>query len=143
MRSKAPTRRDRALQILFADMLQWDALSGHQHSLLLEMPPPYGELLAWLNQQWLENGVQSLAALREGLRGHVHEAVVSHLIDDAPPDIDSDAGELQSILAALEIEQLSDTISALTQRMGSDPSAYERIKQLNARLAVLKNTRLV
>jgi len=143
MRSKAPTRRDRALQILFADMLQWDTLSGHQHSLLLEMPAPYSELLSWLNQQWLENGVQSLAALREGLRGHAHEAVVSRLIDDAPADIDSDAGELQSILAALEIEQLSETIGALTQRMGSDPSAYERIKQLNARLAVLKNTRRV
>ena len=143
LRGKAPTRRDRALQILFADMQQWDALSGHQHSLLLEMPPPYGDLMAWLNQQWLENGVQSLAALREGLRGHANETLVSHLIDNAPPEIDSDAGELQSILAALEIEQLSSGIDALTQRMGSDPSAYERIKQLNARLATLKNTRLV
>ncbi len=143
LRGKAPTRRDRALQILFTDMQQWDALSGHQHSLLLEIPSPYGDLMAWLNQQWLENGVQPLAALREGLRGHAHEAVVSRLIDDAPPDIDSDAGELQSILAALEIEQLSTTIDALTQRMASDPSAYERIKQLNARLATLKNTRLV
>ena len=143
LRSKAPSRHDRALQILFADMQQWDGLSAHQHHLLLEMPAPYGELMAWLNQQWLENGVQSLAALREGLRGHANETLVSHLIDNAPPEIDSDAGELQSILAALEIEQLSSGIDALTQRMGSDPSAYERIKQLNARLAALKNTRLV
>jgi len=139
LRSKAPTRRDRALQILFADMLQWETLSSHQHSLLLEMPAPHGQLLAWLNQQWLENGVQSLAALREGLREHEHEALVSRLIDDAPPDIDSDAGELQSILAALEIEQLSQSIDDLTRRMASDPDAYARIKQLNARLASLKN----
>jgi len=139
LRSKAPTRRDRALQILFADMLQWETLSSHQHSLLLEMPAPHGQLLAWLNQEWLENGVQSLAALREGLREHEHEALVSRLIDDAPPDIDSDAGELQSILAALEIEQLSQSIDDLTRRMASDPDAYARIKQLNARLASLKN----
>ena len=139
LRSKAPTRRDRALQILFADMLQWETLSSHQNSLLLEMPAPHGQLLAWLNQQWLENGVQSLAALREGLRGHAHEALVSRLIDDAPADIDSDAGELQSILAALEIEQLSQSIDDLTRRMASDPDAYARIKQLNARLASLKN----
>ena len=143
LRSKAPTRRDRALQILFADMLQWETLSSHQHSLLLEMPAPHGQLLAWLNQQWLENGVQSLAALREGLREHEHEALVSRLIDDAPPDIDSDAGELQSILAALEIEQLAQSIDDLTRRMASDPDAYARIKQLNARLAVLKNSPLV
>ena len=143
LRSKAPSRHDRALQILFADMAQWDGLSAHQQHLLLEMPVPYSELMAWLNQQWLENGIQPLAGLREGLRGHAHEAVVSRLIDDAPSDIDSDAGELQSILATLEIEQLSLEIDSLTRRMASDPQAYERIKQLNNRLAALKKAPLV
>ena len=143
LRSKAPSRHDRALQILFADMAQWDGLSAHQQHLLLEMPVPYSELMAWLNQQWLENGIQPLAGLREGLRGHAHEAVVSRLIDDAPSDIDSDAGELQSILAILEIEQLSLEIDSLTRRMASDPQAYERIKQLNSRLAALKKAPLV
>ena len=143
LRSKAPSRHDRALQILFADMAQWDGLSAHQQHLLLEMPVPYGELMAWLNQQWLENGIQSLAGLREGLRGHAHEAVVSRLIDDAPSDIDSDAGELQSIMLALEKNQLSLEIDSLTRRMASDPQAYERIKQLNSRLAALKKAPLV
>jgi DNA primase len=143
LRSKAPSRHDRALQILFADMQQWDGLSAHQQHLLLEMPAPYGELMAWLNQQWLENGVQPLAGLREGLREHAHEAMVSRLIDDAPSDIDSDAGELQSILLALEKDQLSQEIDSLTRRMASDPDAYERIKQLNGRLAVLKKAPLV
>jgi DNA primase len=143
LRSKAPSRHDRALQILFADMQQWDGLSAHQQHLLLEMPAPYGELMAWLNQQWLENGVQPLAGLREGLRGHAHEAVVSRLIDDAPSDIDSDAGELQSIMLALEKDQISQEIDSLTRRMASDPDAYERIKQLNGRLAVLKKAPLV
>ena len=143
LRSKAPSRHDRALQILFADMAQWDGLSAHQQHLLLEMPVPYGELMAWLNQQWLENGIQPLAGLREGLRGHAHEAVVSRLIDDAPSDIDSDAGELQSIMLALEKNQLSIEIDSLTRRMTSDPQAYERIKQLNSRLAALKKAPLV
>ena len=143
LRSKAPSRHDRALQILFADMAQWDGLSAHQQHLLLEMPVPYSELMAWLNQQWLENGIQPLAGLREGLRGHAHEAVVSRLIDDAPSDIDSDAGELQSIMLALEKNQLSLEIDSLTRRMASDPQAYERIKQLNSRLAALKKAPLV
>jgi len=143
LRSKAPSRHDRALQILFADMAQWDGLSAHQQHLLLEMPAPYDELMAWLNQQWLENGVQSLAGLREGLRGHALEAVVSRLIDDAPSDIDSDAGELQSIMVALEKNHLSQEIDSLTRRMASDPHAYERIKQLNGRLAALKKAPLV
>ena len=124
-------------------MQQWDGLSAPQHHLLLEMPAPYGELMAWLNQQWLENGVQPLAGLREGLRGHALEAVVSRLIDDALADIDSDAGELQSIMLALEKDQLSQEIDSLTRRMASDPLAYERIKQLNGRLAALKKAPLV
>ena len=99
--------------------------------------------MAWLNQQWLENGVQPLAGLREGLRGHALEAVVSRLIDDALADIDSDAGELQSIMLALEKDQLSQEIDSLTRRMASDPLAYERIKQLNGRLAALKKAPLV
>jgi len=89
------------------------------------------------------NKICKARSLREGLRGHAHEAVVSRLIDDAPSDIDSDAGELQSILLALEKDQLSQEIDSLTRRMASDPDAYERIKELNGRLAVLKKAPLV
>jgi DNA primase len=138
MRRKAPSRQDRALQILFADMSQWGSLSHHQHNMLIDLPAPHGELLAWLDQQWHEHGVQPLAALREGLRGHFFEAPLAHLIDDAPPDIDNDAGELQSILQGLEKAQLSSQIDELTRRMAADPAAYAQIKALNARLAALK-----
>jgi DNA primase len=143
MRRKAPSRQDRALQILFADMSQWGGLSQHQHKMLMDLPAPHGVLLAWLDQQWHEHGVQPLAALREGLRDHDHEATLMSLIDDAPPDMDNDAGELQSILNGLEKVQLAAQIDELTRRMGSDPAAYAQIKQLNARLAALKTAPLV
>ena len=143
MRRKAPSRQDRALQILFADMGQWGGLSQHQHKMLMDLPAPHGVLLTWLDQQWHEHGVQPLAALREGLRGHAHETTLMRLIDDAPPDMENDAGELESILNGLEKLQLAAQIDDLTQRMGSDPAAYAQIKQLNARLAVLKTAPLV
>jgi DNA primase len=143
MRRQAPSRQDRALQILFADMQQWGGLSQQQHRLLMDLPAPHGPLLTWLDQQWHEHGVQPLAAVREGLRGHAHEAILMRLIDEAPPDMDNDAGELQSILNGLEKVHLAAQIDDLTQRMGSDPAAYAQIKQLNARLAVLKTVPLV
>jgi DNA primase len=143
MRRQAPSRQDRALQILFADMQQWGGLSQQQHRLLMDLPAPHGPLLTWLDQQWHEHGVQPLAAVREGLRGHEHEAILMRLIDEAPPDMDNDAGELQSILNGLEKVHLAAQIDDLTQRMGSDPAAYAQIKQLNARLAVLKTVPLV
>ena len=139
MRRKAPSRQDRALQILFADMQQWSSLSQHQQHLLIDLPDPHGGLLTWLDQQWHEHGVQPLAALREGLRGHSDEATLVSLIDDAPPDIDNDPSELQSILAGLEKAQLATQIDDLTRRMASDPAAYGQIKLLNARLAALKS----
>jgi len=140
MRRKAPSRQDRALQILFADMQQWGSLSQHQQHMLIDLPAPHGGLLAWLDQQWHEHGVQPLAALREGLREHQDEALLVSLIDDAPPDIDNDPSELQSILMGLEKAQLAQQIDDLTSRMASDPAAYAQIKVLNARLATLKST---
>ncbi len=143
LRRKAPSRQDRALQILFADMVQWGSLSHHQHKMLIDLPAPHGVLLAWIDQQWHENGVQPLAALREGLREHPHEATLARLIDEAPADIDNDPGELQSILQGLEKAQLASQIDELTQRMATDPAAYAQIRVLNARLAVLKAVPLV
>ena len=143
VRRKAPSRQDRALQILFADMHQWGSLSHHQHKMLIALPAPHGVLLAWLDQQWQENGAQPLAALREGLREHPHEAILTRLIDDAPADIDNDPGELKSILQGLEKAQLASQIDELTRRMAADPSAYAQIKVLNARLAALKTVPLV
>jgi len=143
MRRQVPSRQDRALQILFADMQQWGGLSQHQHKLLLDLPAPHGPLLTWLDQQWHEHGVQPLAAVREGLRGHAHEATLMRLIDDAPPDLDNDASELQSILNGLEKVHLAAQIDDLTLRMGSDPAAYAQIKLLNARLAVHKTVPMV
>ena len=143
MRRKAPSRQDRALQILFADMQQWSGLSQHQQHMLIDLPAPHGGLLTWLDQQWHEHGVQPLAALREGLRGHPDERVLVSLIEEAPPDIDNDPSELQSILVGLEKAQLALQIDELTRRMASDPAAYAQIKQLNARLAALKTVPLV
>jgi len=143
IRRKAPSRQDRALQILFADMQQWSGLSQHQQQMLVDLPAPHGGLLTWLDQQWHEHGVQPLAALREGLRGHPDEGVLVSLIDDAPPDMDNDPGELQSILSGLEKAQLATQIDDLTRRMASDPAAYAQIKLLNARLAALKTGPLV
>jgi DNA primase len=143
LRRKAPSRQDRALQILFADMNQWGGFSQHQQKMLMDLPAPHGVLLTWLDQQWHEHGVQPLAALREGLRGHQHEASLMSLIDDAPPDMDNDAGELHSILSGLEKVQLAAQIDELTRRMGTDPAAYAQIKLLNARLAALKTAPLV
>ena len=140
LRRSAPTRQDRALQILFTDMAQWAGLAQSQQHMLMDLPLPHGRLFSWLDLQWQENGVQPLAALREGLRGHEDENSMVQLLASAPVDMDNDASELQSILLELEKAHVSTQIDELTRRMATDPSAYAQIKVLNSRLASLKKS---
>ena len=143
MRRKAPTRQDRALQILFTDMAQWSALALPQQHMLMDLPTPHGRLFSWLDSQSQEHGVQPLAALREGLRGHEDEDMLMQLLASAPVDMDNDVSELQSIMLELEKAHVSTQIDELTRRMASDPAAYAQIKVLNSRLASLKKSPLV
>ncbi|MSQ66134.1 MAG: DNA primase [Limnohabitans sp.] len=143
MRRKAPARQDRALHILFTDMAQWSTLALPQQLMLMDLPPPHGRLFSWLDRQWQEHGVQLLAALREGLRGHEDEDALMQLLASAPVDMDNDAGELQSIMLELEKAHVSTQIDELTRRMAGDPAAYAQIKVLNGRLAMLKKSPLV
>ena len=143
MRRKAPTRQDRALQILFTDMAQWSALALPQQHMLMDLPAPHGRLFSWLDSQSQEHGVQPLAALREGLRGHEDEDMLMQLLASAPVDMDNDVSELQSIMLELEKAHVSTQIDELTRRMASDPAAYAQIKVLNSRLASLKKSPLV
>ena len=143
MRRKAPTRQDRALQILFTDMAQWSALALPQQHMLMDLPAPHGRLFSWLDSQSQEHGVQPLAALRKGLRGHEDEDMLMQLLASAPVDMDNDVSELQSIMLELEKAHVSSQIDDLTRRMASDPAAYAQIKVLNSRLASLKKSPLV
>jgi DNA primase len=138
MRRRLPTRQDRALQILFTDMKQWSVMALPLQHVLMDLPAPHGRLFTWLDQQWQEHGLQPLAALREGLRGHEDEAVLAGLLDKMPLDIDHDPSELQSIMLEIEKAHIATQIDDLTSRMATDTQAYAHIKVLNARLAGLK-----
>ena len=138
MRSKPASREDRALQILFSDMKQWSVMALPLQHLLMDLPSAHGRLFTWLNQQWQEHGLQPLAALREGLRGHADESALAGLLDKMPLDIDHDASELQSIMLEIEKAHISLQIDDLTRRMATDTQAYAQIKLLTARLAGLK-----
>jgi DNA primase len=138
IRSKPASREDRALQILFSDMKQWSVMASPLQHLLMDLTSAHGRLFTWLDQQWQEHGLQPLAALREGLRGHEHEAVLAGLLDKMPLDIDHDPSELQSIMLEIEKAHIATQIDDLTSRMATDTQAYAHIKVLNARLAGLK-----
>ena len=133
------SRQDRAVQILFNDMTQWEVLSSTQHSMLCALDAPHGELFKWMDQQFHELGVQPFAALIEGLRGHPHYDWIDKLFKNSPPDLEHTTQELNSILLEMEKDSIDQELKLLIPKASADPVAYERVRFLNNRRARLKS----
>ncbi len=139
LRRGPSSRQDRAVQILFNDMKQWELLSPTQHTMLCALQAPHGELFKWMDQQLHELGVQSFAALMQGLKGHAHYDWLAKLFKNLPVDLENTPQELSSILVEMEKDSIDQELQLLIPRAGSDPVAYERVRFLNNRRARLKS----
>ena len=138
-RRKPSSRADRLVQILFSDMKQWELLSNTQQSMLCSLSAPHGELFKWLDAQYLEIGVQSWAALLEGIKEHPHNDSLLQLFKNTPPDLETTPQELSSILIEMEKDAIDKELNQLIPTANSDPLAYERVRFLNNRRAKLKS----
>ena len=139
LRRGPSSRQDRAVQILFTDMKQWELLSASQHSMLCALDAPHGELFKWMDQQLHEHGVQSFAALMEGIKGHPNFDWINKLFKETPPDLENTPQELASILVEMEKDSIDQELKLLIPKANSDPVAYERVRFLNNRRARLKS----
>lgn len=132
-RQLPPGRADRALQILLADAAAWERLSGEDHQLLCELAEPYGPLFAWLDARLQDEGPQTWEGLRSQLPGHPHADFALGLMARMPSNIEPDSLELDHILTRERQARVAEEMQALSQRAGSDPTAYERLKELVAK----------
>ena len=124
------SREDRVLRLLLTEPDSWDRLSAEEHHLLLGLPAPHGPLFVWLEGQMHEHGPQPWAALREGLRGHVHEKHAIAQIAQILEGIQCDWDEVRSILSQiLKLKQQSE-MSALAPLVMTDPAARQRYQEL-------------
>jgi len=123
-------RATRALQILFSQPEAWERLSHDDHHLLCELPAPHGTLFTWLDAQHHDHGALPWGMLREALVGHPDEAFAVAEMAKLPPGIESDPAELADILAKERKRRQEEELSRLAEAAGSDPAAYERLKQL-------------
>lgn len=133
VRTPPTSRASRALQIVLTEASAWDRLSQADQALLCDLPAPHGALFTWLAGQAMDHGPQPWSALREALRAHELEPVAVGLVDSLPPDIESDADELDRIVQhehdaryANEREQL------VAAAADGDRAAYERLKAMPA-----------
>ncbi|AMM25812.1 DNA primase [Variovorax sp. PAMC 28711] len=141
-------RPDVAIRLLLSNMAQWEGLSHELHSMLCDLPGEHGRLFAWLDSQLHEHGVQSWAALREGLREQSFETLAVRLMtgpdggplgDPEGEQLADAARELGSVLDFMLDDRLKAQQSEAIAAVGSDPLALERYKALEARRLVLRS----
>ena len=128
------SREDRVLRLLLTEPQSWDKLSREEHHLLCSLPAPHGALFVWLENQLHDHGPQPWAALREGLRGHAHEAHAAAQIAQIPEGIEGDWSEVRRILDQLHKLNQQQEMKALALTAATDPLAMQRYKELASQL---------
>ena len=129
-RLQPASREDRVLRFLLTEPQSWDLLDSDEHHLLCALPAPHGPLFAWAENQLHDHGPQPWAALREGLRGHAHEAHAIAQISQIPEGIEGDFSEVRSIIDQLVKIRQQQEMQELAGRAATDPLAMQRYKEL-------------
>ncbi len=124
------SREDRVLRLLLTEPHSWDLLTVEEHHLLCALPAPHGPLFSWLENQLHDHGAQPWAALREGLRGHAHEAHAVAQLSQIPEGIEGDWSEVRSIIDQLVKLRRQEEMKELALRAATDPLAMQRYKEL-------------
>jgi DNA primase len=101
--------------------------------MLCELAEPYGPLFAWLDARLHDEGPQPWESLQGQLSAHPHADFALGLMARMPSKIEPDSLELDHILTRERQARVAEEMQALSQRAGSDPSAYERLKELVAK----------
>ena len=137
----AVTREDQAARLLLSHMAFLENFSPEDTATLAQLPAPYGSLFAWVEQQFLSNGAQSWAVLREHMRGHVIEDFASQLMQGHHAQIDGPLdeirAELRDSLSRIVLDQLEEQNRQLITQAG-DPKALLRYKSNFQRIGLLK-----
>jgi DNA primase len=134
LRSAPAAPADHVLRLLLSHGGWWEQLNADDHELLHGLPPPHGELLAWLERQLAEHGPAPWAAWREALRGDPLEAAALRLLPEAAPvDPDESPADLRQMVDRLWVEALKQEETRLIASAAGDPAALQRWREVHQR----------
>jgi len=143
-RSLPASRADHATRLLLGNMAALEVLSAEDHTMLCELPAPYGPLFAWMESQLHEHGPQPWVALREGLREHEGEELAVRLMSGHEAEAEEDAGEsaleLRNLLDRMLVERIKIQQTEAIAASKADPTALLLYRELQARRLKLESS---
>ncbi len=132
MPTVAVTRKDQAARLLLSHMAFLENFSPEDTSTLAQLHEPHGSLFGWVERQFLAQGAQSWAVLREHMRGLDIEPFALHLMQGNHAQIDGPLDEIRQelrdsltriVLAELESQNMQLSTQA------SNPNAFNTLKR--------------
>jgi DNA primase len=139
---RAPRRpEDRIVQLLLTHPAWWDGLTAEDHELLHALPPPHGELVAWLERDIVEHGARPWAAVRTTLAAdEAPAAALAALRLDNSDQFDAGPEALRMLLDERLIEATKGRQRQLETALASnDPAAAAEYRQAQDRVRALSD----
>jgi DNA primase len=141
---RAPRKpEDRIVHLLLTQPAWWDQLTAEDHDLLHALPPPHGELVAWLERDIVEHGPRPWAAIRTALAAEETAAAsLGALRLDDNEEFEAAASDLRLLLDGRLLEAVKARQRELAGAVATDPQALvefrqtqERVRQLTQRMS--------
>lgn len=124
---------DLALRLLLRHADWWDRLAADDHQLLHGLGGEHGALLVWLEQQVVDHGAQTWAALDEALQGHELQAAAQRIADPASLEDRHELADLERVLHRLWDAELNAQIGELIASGRTDREHLDRIAAMRRR----------
>ncbi|PIT81202.1 DNA primase [Limnohabitans sp. 15K] len=153
-RTVPASRADHAARLLLSNMALWETLAGEDHAMLCALSAPHGNLFAWLESVFHEQGALGWSALQAEMQGQAFaEDAVRWMAQEnlgvtpgseeaTPPDPREARQELRQLLHLLMIDRLKqlETEALVQASTGQDPEAQQRWRSLHERRKALMAT---
>jgi DNA primase len=132
---RAPRKpEDRIVHLLLTQPAWWDQLTAEDHELLHALPPPHGELVAWLERDIVEHGPRPWAAIRTALAAEegAASALATLRVDDSE-EFETAVSDLRLLLDGRQLEAVKARQRELAAAAASDPHALLEFRQTQER----------
>ena len=125
---------DLALRLLLRHNDWWARLTHDDHTLLHELGGTHAEVVTWLEQQLMEHGEQTWAALEPALQGHGWEAEARRWVEAAAAEEDQHFNDLQRVMHRLWADRLDHDVRELIATGQTDRATLDRVQALRSRV---------
>jgi len=132
------------VRLILTNMALWDGLSAEDHSLLSHLPGQHGDIMRWIESQFLEHGPLAWGTLQAELQNLSFSSLANKLMGSHAPSqpegqIDMEPGEadteLRLLLKLMLIDQLKEleTVALQNAESSQSPEAFQKWREIHQR----------